>query len=152
MPIDCNFLAFSASFQMLWYCFQAGWPDWANFCPFGWQLTLSSFLKITKAVHSFGLLFSTVKVINFDGKFFGLQFGWLFHQLTWSPCFQVLFLCLLPRHSAFCTWATFSCSENRWETLLTSALPTYICVHMRSLQIVFGNGFFCLCEWATDYR
>jgi hypothetical protein len=46
----------------------------------------SSFLKMTRVVHIFALLFTRkMFCINFDKKMFGLHFGRFFLKLIWSP-------------------------------------------------------------------
>jgi hypothetical protein len=73
-----------------------GWPDWANFRPFGWLFTLGCVLKITEVVQVLGLLFSHRNKISI---FFqrlgrcinlglGLHFGRFFPKLIWSPCLR----------------------------------------------------------------
>jgi hypothetical protein len=60
----------------------AGWPDSAEFSPFGRLLSLGSFMKNTNVSQNFGPLVSTVVVIYyFLMKYgFGLHFGRLFSQ------------------------------------------------------------------------
>jgi hypothetical protein len=60
-----------------------GWPDWANFRLFGDCLLWAVLLKMTKVAKILGYFIYGKIDINALGY---IHFGWLFHELIWSPC------------------------------------------------------------------
>jgi hypothetical protein len=60
-----------------------------EFLPIGWLLSLSYNLIITEVAESLDLhtfFPRNLLCINFYEWWFGLQLGWLFRKLIWSPC------------------------------------------------------------------
>jgi hypothetical protein len=79
--------------RLLFSRFLAGWPDQANFPPFGRLFYLSSFLKIIEEVQNFRWIFFHILGFSyyFDKKYLGYILGDFVHKNIWSPWFLASF-------------------------------------------------------------
>jgi hypothetical protein len=142
---------------------ESGWPDWANFRPMGDCLLLAVPLKSKMYPTCLGyyILWIGVSIYIFWQKN-GLQLGWFFHKLIWSPWVWLTFnarTIFLPRKfeiksdfkignpMRFCRTYLYTCERRSLKFLqrpFSSYLGTYVPRYLQenALDILKTSGTF----------